>query len=96
MEVEKVLDIVGEFGLYQKLLCFIFISYTTFICGVNYYTQIFIFATPSHGCVENITYDIQDNILKQDNLAMKDNVTNCEGGLVYNYSFLFPTITSQV
>ena len=31
---------VGDFGLYQKLLCCIFVFYTTFLCGLNYYTQV--------------------------------------------------------
>ena len=35
-----ILNKVGAFGIYQKLLCGIFIFYTTFICGVNYYTEV--------------------------------------------------------
>ena len=35
-----VLTQVGDFGLYQKLLCGVFVFYTTFLCGLNYYTQV--------------------------------------------------------
>jgi len=50
MSYDKVLQSAGDFGLYQKLLCGIFVFYTTFLCGINYYTQIFIFDTPDHRC----------------------------------------------
>ena len=39
MSYHDILVKVGDFGLYQKLLCGVFIFYTTFICGINYYTQ---------------------------------------------------------
>ena len=40
MAKDTILTQVGEFGLYQKLLCGIFVFYTTFLCGLNYYTQV--------------------------------------------------------
>ena len=40
MGYDSVLSEVGEFGLYQKLLCATFVFYTTFLCGINYYTQV--------------------------------------------------------
>ena len=86
MEVEKGLDNVGEFGLYQKLLCLILISYTTFICGVTYYTQILIFATPGHNCGKNNTNEENND---------EDN-NDCEDGWEYDTNILFPTITSEV
>ena len=88
MDVEKVLQNVGEFGLYQKLLCLVFISYTTFICGVNYYTQIFIFATPTHTCGNQQVLNRTE--------SYKDDIPDCPDGWVYNHSIIFPTITSQV
>ena len=86
MDVETVLANVGDFGLYQKLLCLVFISYTTFTCGVTYYTQIFIFATPSYSCEDGLN---KTKSYKDDNL-------DCEDGWIYDYSIIFPTITSQV
>lgn len=50
MSYEDILNKAGDFGLYQKLLCAILVFYTTFLCGLNYYTQIFIFSTPNHRC----------------------------------------------
>ena len=38
--MKDILVQVGDFGLYQKLLCGIFVFYTTFLCGLNYYTQV--------------------------------------------------------
>ena len=87
MDVEKVLENVGDFGLYQKLLCLVFISYTTFTCGVNYYTQLFIFATPTYTCDETVWNKTKFN--EEDN-------PDCPNGWIYNYSIVFPTITSQV
>ena len=40
MAKDSILSQVGDFGLYQKLLCGIFVFYTTFLCGLNYYTQV--------------------------------------------------------
>ena len=40
MGYDNILTKVGDFGLYQKLLCGIFVFYSTFICGLNYYTQV--------------------------------------------------------
>ena len=40
MAKDSILNQVGDFGLYQKLLCGIFVFYTTFLCGLNYYTQV--------------------------------------------------------
>ena len=38
---------VGSFDRYQYgLLCFIWV--TTYVCGLNYYNQIFIFSSPPH------------------------------------------------
>jgi hypothetical protein len=55
MGYDNILSKVGDFGLYQKLLCGIFVFYTTFLCGLNYYTQVFIFTTPAHRCSEPVT-----------------------------------------
>ena len=40
MGIDSILGHVGQFGLYQKLLCGLFVFYTTFLCGLNYYTQV--------------------------------------------------------
>ena len=40
MAKDSILTQVGDFGLYQKLLCGLFVFYTTFLCGLNYYTQV--------------------------------------------------------
>ena len=40
MGYDNLLVKAGDFGLYQKLLSGIFVFYTTFLCGLNYYTQV--------------------------------------------------------
>lgn len=60
MGYDNLLVKVGDFGLYQKLLCGIFVFYTTFLCGLNYYTQVFIFDTPAHRCADPILDYYQD------------------------------------
>ena len=38
---------MGSFDRYQYgLLCFVWL--TTYVCGLNYYNQIFIFSSPPH------------------------------------------------
>lgn len=50
MHFEDLLEEIGAFGRYQKLLCFILIPLTTGICGFTFYTQIFILTAPFHTC----------------------------------------------
>ena len=40
MDIDKCLNSVGSFGVYQKLLSFVLVTYTTFTCGLNYYSQV--------------------------------------------------------
>ena len=70
MGYDNLLSKAGDFGPYQKLLSGIFVFYTTFLCGLNYYTQVmlgqykspfspscikvFIFSTPAHRCSDDV------------------------------------------
>ena len=70
MGYDNLLSKAGDFGPYQKLLSGIFVFYTTFLCGLNYYTQVmfgqsmrisiivnvqvFIFNTPAHRCSDDV------------------------------------------
>jgi len=54
MGYDNLLSKAGDFGPYQKLLSGIFVFYTTFLCGLNYYTQVFIFTTPAHRCSDDV------------------------------------------
>ena len=46
MGYDNLLTKAGDFGLYQILLSSIFVCYTTFLCGLNYYTQVIFPAPP--------------------------------------------------
>ena len=46
MGYDNLLTKAGDFGPYQLLLSSIFVCYTTFLCGLNYYTQVIFPAPP--------------------------------------------------
>ncbi|CAL4082215.1 unnamed protein product, partial [Meganyctiphanes norvegica] len=50
MQFEDILEEVGQFGLYQRLLCFLLIPFTTGLVGIVYYTQLFVLTAPRHQC----------------------------------------------
>ncbi|XP_076042786.1 solute carrier family 22 member 13-like [Oratosquilla oratoria] len=50
LEFENILEEIGSFGLYQKLLCFLLIPFTTGLVALTYYVQIFILTAPPHLC----------------------------------------------
>ena len=119
---------VGSNGRYQYRL-FGFIFFTTFMCGINYYTQgkkqciqilhlkiimitwivynhylttfllssVFIFAAPPHDC---------STLLSRKNLTIADEESGQyfytddngikKGVIAYDYTSLFPTLTSDV
>ncbi|XP_022115436.2 beta-alanine transporter [Pieris rapae] len=62
---EAVLQHMGEMGLYQKLLFFAMAPFG-FVFAFNYYTQMFITATPSHWCrvpeLEHLDVEIRRNL----------------------------------
>ena len=53
------------------------------MCGVNYYTQIFIFTAAPHKCIDNPDFTCE----------AKDNIT-CQSW-DYDHSQMFPTIASE-
>jgi len=50
MQFEDILEEVGSFGRYQKILCFFFIPFTTGLVGFVYYAQLFVLTAPKHRC----------------------------------------------
>lgn len=50
MQFEDILQEVGSFGLYQRLLCFLLIPLTTSFCAFTYYFQLFVLTAPPHTC----------------------------------------------
>uniref|UniRef100_A0A6A7FYT8 Organic cation transporter-like protein isoform X2 n=2 Tax=Hirondellea gigas TaxID=1518452 RepID=A0A6A7FYT8_9CRUS len=50
MQFEKILDEVGGFGLYQKVMCFSMIPFTTGLCGMVYYVQLIVLSVPDFRC----------------------------------------------
>jgi len=96
MSVEQLLEIVGSNGRYQYRL-FGFIFFTTFMCGINYYTQVFIFAAPPHDCStllsrKNLTFIDEES----GKYFYADEPNGIKKGVVaYDYTSLFPTLTSD-
>ncbi|XP_042216266.1 organic cation transporter protein-like [Homarus americanus] len=50
MHFEDLLADIGSFGMYQRLLSFLLIPFTTGIVGFTYYVQLFVLAVPPHTC----------------------------------------------
>merc|ERR1712142_1407554 len=50
MQFEDILEEVGSFGLYQKLLCMVFLPLTTGLVAFTYYVQLFVLTAPQHRC----------------------------------------------
>ncbi|XP_045120504.1 organic cation transporter protein-like [Portunus trituberculatus] len=54
MHFEDLLEEVGSFGLYQRVLCFLLIPITTGVVGLTYYFQLFILTAPPHTCRQEV------------------------------------------
>ncbi|XP_013787158.1 carcinine transporter-like [Limulus polyphemus] len=50
MDFNQALKQVGDFGLYQKLLCAFLIFPSAALCALVYFTQFFIIMVPNHWC----------------------------------------------
>lgn len=50
MHFEDLLEEIGSFGRYQKLMSFVLIPFTTGIVALTFYTQIFVLTAPLHTC----------------------------------------------
>lgn len=50
MDFNFVLQEVGDFGLYQKLLCLFLVIPSASLCALVYFTQFFIILVPDHRC----------------------------------------------
>merc|ERR1711963_977447 len=72
MSVELLLKEVGGFGLFNYFLIALTFL-TTFMNGINYYSQVFMFVEPPH-----------DDCIGTGYVRYK-----------YNYSSIFPTLTSE-
>ena len=88
MDVERCLSSIGSFGLYQKLLSFVLVSYTSFLCAFNYYSQVWEFYL-----LQTVTSRLSLQIL----LFSVPPHERVNGSLVrYDHSHLFPNIVSEV
>lgn len=54
MHFEDLLEEVGSFGLYQRVLCFLLIPLATGVVGLTYYFQLFILTAPPHTCRQQV------------------------------------------
>jgi hypothetical protein len=53
MHFEDLLAEAGGFGLYQKVLCFVLIPFTTGIVGLVYTCQLIVLSVPRYRCDQN-------------------------------------------
>lgn len=57
MDFNFILQEVGDFGLYQKLLCLFLVIPSASLCALVYFTQFFIIMVPTHYCKPNEVYN---------------------------------------
>lgn len=104
MAFEELLEDAGGFGLYQKLLAFVFLLSAMCTAGISYWTQIFILLEPHHLCsLPNENSSL--NVIGRDSchLYVQSNDTNlnetvkihCNSGWDYDFKDLFPTMTTE-
>ena len=88
MDVERCLSSIGSFGLYQKLLSFVLVSYTSFLCAFNYYSQVWEFYL-----LQTVTSRLSLQILL---FSVPPHERVNESLVRYDHSHLFPNIVSEV
>ncbi|XP_018021418.1 organic cation transporter-like protein isoform X2 [Hyalella azteca] len=109
MHFEDLLAEAGGFGLYQKVLCFVLIPFTTGIVGLVYTCQLIILSVPRFRCDQNQSLETLISaegsaVLDTDGLQGLDYEWDgsCEAGdsapcraWQYDYSNIFPTLASE-
>ena len=108
MDCEYIIEKVGSFGLYQKFLgaflCLLIAPFFAF----NDLTQFLLFLEPSHSCVNpseevillyDVIWFVNTEVKSANKCDLTDkygNKTKCIYGHQYNYSYIYPTIVSEV
>ena len=82
----------GEFGLYQRLLCFVFLLTAIAYLSLSYWIQIFILLVPDHFC--RTTISGEGNVSRCS--VVTPNSSSCPEGWEYDFSSLFPTAATEV
>ncbi|UYV77392.1 hypothetical protein LAZ67_15000833 [Cordylochernes scorpioides] len=97
MAFEDLLEDAGGFGLYQKLLAFVFLPLVMANSGLTYWTQIFSLISPPHRCSLPDTNDTSDLVAEFCEIRHNaSNLTVACSEWNYDYSELFPNIASEV
>ncbi|XP_063594263.1 solute carrier family 22 member 13-like [Penaeus indicus] len=60
MHFEDLLEEIGSFGLYQRVLCFVLIPFSTGMCALTFYSQLFILTAPPHVCRQGVGPEVGD------------------------------------
>ena len=108
MNCEVLIEKVGSFGVYQKLLGVFLCLFIAPFFAFNDLTQFLLFLEPKHSCTNpteevQLVFDVlwfvksEDRVAKECELIDKyGNKTGCIFGHQYNYSHIYPTIVSEV
>lgn len=98
MHFEDLLKEIGSFGLYQRLLCFLLIPFTTGVVAFTFYVQLFVLTAPPHTCRQvapqdagQATQDLYNQISHHLNATPFD----MESKLVYTCHEFDPNVTSD-
>lgn len=95
MDFNAVLQDVGDFGLYQKLLCIFLVVPSASLCALVYFTQFFTILVPDHRCKLSEEDAFQHNVSTLFNISVPYEVVNghllpkkCEMYDVFNTSYI--------
>jgi len=95
MEFEEILEQTGGFGLYQKLLCFLFLPLSVTFVGMVYYAQLIALDLPSVDCIvpkmDNITYIVDEKQCTYSDGSSSYDCTEWK----YTETYLFGTLSSS-
>jgi len=96
MEFEEILEQTGGFGLYQKLLCFLFLPLSVTFCGIVYYAQLIVLDLPEVHCIPEVSDNSTFYNVSSDQCSYTDGSTtyDCKHW-EYKEVYLFPTLSSE-
>lgn len=101
MDFNLVLQEVGDFGTYQKLLCLFLVIPSACLCALVYFAQFFIILVPEHHCKLQEESKYEDLTLNNSNISSPfeehvDTVGQCEMSLSSDFSGMASNFTTDV
>ena len=101
MDFNFVLQEVGDFGIYQKLLCLFLVIPSACLCALVYFAQFFIILVPEHHCKLKEDSKYGDMVFNNSNVSLPFEevyvtVNQCEMSLSSESTGLASNFTSDI